>query len=296
MALNREQVSLIENEVNKACIQIEDLKSELIDHICCEVEALISNGKSFEEAFSIVKREATVPVLKSIEECTRELIDKKFKLMKNTMRITGNVSLLFIAVGTVMKIFSVSGASIVLTLAFAIFCLIFMPLTIYNYRNKRELNCSNSFKWSLMFAGILFLIGILFKTMQWNGANIILGLSFLTIILIVIPSAAFDSVRSENRIQSWRLNFFGFSAFALFVCGLAFKMFHFPAASLLLATSVVMLITIFLPLYSYYEFKKTQSISLKFIYIIICSMYIITMVMLMSFSSQTQITHLLTTN
>ena len=83
--LNSKHIRLIEADVENARITINNLSQELVDHICCEVESLMSSGKSFEEAYTIIKEQAGIKVLQQIQENTLYLIDKKYKTMKSTI-------------------------------------------------------------------------------------------------------------------------------------------------------------------------------------------------------------------
>ena len=50
--LDSRHIRQIEEDVENARITINNLSQELVDHICCEVESLMSKGKSFDEASS----------------------------------------------------------------------------------------------------------------------------------------------------------------------------------------------------------------------------------------------------
>lgn len=172
--LDSRHIRLIESDVESARITINNLSQELVDHICCEVESLMSTGKSFEEAYAIIKEQAGIKVLQKIQENTLYLIDKKYKAMKTTMKITGNVSLALIAIGTALKIFHYPGASITLMLGFVMLCFVFFPAAIYmNYTYKKDQR-NPLMNLAILIGGIAFMIGVLFKLMHWPGAALLL--------------------------------------------------------------------------------------------------------------------------
>jgi hypothetical protein len=162
-SLNKEQLEMIVSDVENARITFSHLSDELIDHICCEVEHLISEGKSFDEAYEIVKQQTGIKVLQKIQESTLYLIDKNYRRMKTTMKITGNLSLAMLGIGTVMKLFHWQGGSLLLMLGFTVLCLIFFPSAIYTNYKETKIKGSIPLHLSILIGGILFMAGVLFK-------------------------------------------------------------------------------------------------------------------------------------
>ena len=128
--LDTSQIQLIESDVESARITLYNLSDELVDHICCAIEDQMRNGKSFDEAYSLLKEQTGIKVLQSIQENTLYLTDKKYRLMKTTMKITGNVSLALLALGTLFKIFHWPGAGPLLVVGFVLVCFFFFPAVI----------------------------------------------------------------------------------------------------------------------------------------------------------------------
>jgi hypothetical protein len=141
-------------------------------------------------------------------------------------------------------------------------------------------------KIAVFLAGIFFPVGILFRTMHWPGANKLLFAAFIIILFAVLPFMWVSIKQKTNDIKERRMFLFGIISLGIFITATALKMFHLPMAGIALSVGSIFLVTIFLPLYSYNEFTKTNKISAQFIYIIIASVYVATMVMLMSFGSQ----------
>ncbi len=296
MALERNQISIIEADVNRASIVLDELRDELIDHLCCEVEKLIDDGLTFEEAYGHIKKTVTIEMLQSIEENTIQQLDKNYQLMKNLMRITGNVSLILIAAGTVMRIFAITGSAIVLTSAFAILCLFFIPLVLYTYRPDPVNHKNRSLKFMVFFASVLFPLGILFRTMMWNGSGIMLTVAFVIVIFAVLPLTWQEVKRTTHDSKDRILFLFGLFALGVFILAMAFKIFHLPAATVLLATGSVLLVSGFLPIYTFREYSKTKTISSQFVYLVIASVYIVTMTILMSFGVNSEMLNLIVKN
>ncbi|HPV55836.1 MAG TPA: hypothetical protein PKW61_01805, partial [Tenuifilaceae bacterium] len=171
--LSKCQVQQIADDVENARITFSHLADDLIDHICCEVESGMYEGKSFDEAYELVKQQVGIKTLQKIQENTQYLIDKNYRIMKMTMKIAGNVSLALLALATLMKILHLPGASILLLLGFVILGLVFFPSALYtNYRDL-EGRKSLALHLSIFIGGLLFMFGVLFKVLHWPGAGIL---------------------------------------------------------------------------------------------------------------------------
>lgn len=283
MSLNHKQVQMIEADVKNAGLMISVLHQELVDHICCEVEALIDDGKDFQEAYAIVIKHANIKMLQSIENNTMMLIDKKYAQMKIFTKISGNISLVLIALGTIMKIYALSGANIFLVIGFAILCMAFIPMLIYtslpdNMKNKRLL-----FKISALIGCAAFAGGILFRVMNWPGSNILIIVAYLIILIISMPALLYDISKNTFDVTGRRINTFGVLSLMVFILSTMFKMFHLPGAMILMIMGAVMLVSITLPAITYLEYKKSGVITGRYIFIIILTFYVITMSLLMSY-------------
>jgi hypothetical protein len=283
MALNEKEVSLIEADVKNAGLIISVLQEELVDHVCCEVETLMSGGKDFTEAYTIVKNKVNIGTLQSIEKNTFLLIDKKYALMKLFMKISANISLAFIAIGTLLKIYGLLGANIILVAGFAILCVVFIPSLIYSFR-KDHVN-KFLFKISALTGSIAFACGILFKAMYWTGGNMLLVLAYALFLLVSLPALLIDISKHSQNDTTKGLDIFGVISLMIFVLSTMLKMFHLPGALIFMILGTVSLVSIYLPVITYREFKKSGIISGRFIFMIILSIYVLTISMLMSFQA-----------
>jgi hypothetical protein len=225
---------LIEADVHQARITLSHLPQELIDHICCEVEELMSTGKTFDEAYLLVKEQTGIKVLQKIQENALYLIDKNYAIMKNTMKITGNISLAFIAIGTVLKIWHWPGASIALLAGFVLLCLVFFPAAIYlnyNYENGRKKPLLNL---SALLGGIVFMAGVLFKVLHWPGSATLLFAGWSILLCLFLPILLGLKLRETQSAKEKSIYVLGVVSAILFEAATMFKFFHWPGAGLLM--------------------------------------------------------------
>ena len=273
--LSKCQVQQIADDVENARITFSHLADDLIDHICCEVENEMYEGKSFDEAYEIVKQQTGIKTLQKIQENTQYLIDKNYRIMKMTMKITGNVSLALLALATLMKILHLPGASILLLLGFVILGLVFFPSALYtNYRDL-EGRKSLALHLSIFIGGLLFMFGVLFKVLHWPGAGMLLIIGWVFILFIFLPLLLVKKYRqSETAKDKWIVTL-GVVGLIIFELSTMFKLFHWPGAAVLMILGSIILVSVFLPLFTYSKFKQLKQITGEYIFLIIGTMFFI---------------------
>lgn len=274
-SLDKKQVEIITADVQLAGITFSHLPDDLVDHICCEVEILINEGKDFENAYKIVRKQVGIDVLQKIQENTKFLIDKNYRLMKTTMKISGNISLAMLGFGTICKIMHWPGAGILLAFGFLVLCLMFLPMVLYaNYKN--ETKKQNLFLHITALIGcITFMAGVLFKIMHWPGSALLLMVGYLSLLLLFLPTLLFVKLKSAQTKKLKSIYILGIVSLIIFAFSNMFKMFHWPGASVLMIVGAVLLIGLFLPLYTWQMFKMEGKITGQYIYIVTISMFLI---------------------
>lgn len=289
MYLDKHQVQQIESDVEGARITLTHLSHELVDHICCEVELLMTQGKTFEDAYNIVKEQTGMKVLQKIQENTLYLIDKKYALMKTTMKITGNVSLALIAIGTVMKIYHWAGWPITLMLGFVLLCFVFFPAAVYlnySYKTDRKKPLLNI---SILLGGIIFMVGILFKVMHWPGSFNLLFAGWSIILLIFLPLLLFVKMKEADTAKEKGIYILGIIALIVFEFSTMFKMFHWNGGGILMLWGSFLLIVLFLPMFTSMKIRKNQMSIGQFIFTITLSMFALVLTFLLNMNVSTPV-------
>lgn len=280
--LDNHQVRIIESDVEKARITINHLSQELTDHICCEVESLMIGGKSFDEAYHMVKEQTGIKVLQEIQDNTLYLTNAKYALMKTTMKVTGNIALALLALGTVFKIFHWPGAGVSLVLGFFLLCLVFFPAAVFLRQRDDESKGGPVLNFSLLTGGISFMIGILFKVQHWPGAGMLLFTGWSILLLIFLPLLLTSQLKKAEGSREKVIYVLGVVALIIFELAAMFKMFHWPGAGILLLAGSILLVSVFIPLFSHLKFKTSADKTGQFIFLITTSMFVIILTALMS--------------
>ena len=282
MLLDKNQLELIEADVRIAKITLFHLSDELIDHICCEVENQMRLGHPFEQAYALIKEQTGIKTLKKIQEDTRFLIDKNYRLMKTTMKITGTISLALIGMGTVLKIFHFPGAGICLVLGFALLCLVFFPAAVYLNYSEGTIKGRAPLNISILLGGIVLMLGILFKVMHWPFSNILLFSGWTIIIWIFLPILLFLKLKGAQTREEKRIYILGIVSLMIFELSTLFKIMHWPGTAPLLVTGSVLLIAVVLPWFTFMKYKKSEIKAGQFIFLVIVSMYAVVLTSLLS--------------
>lgn len=274
-SLDKKQVKAIAEDVKQASITLSHLADDLVDHICCEVENMMDEGKSFKQAYEIVKKQTGISVLKKIQEDTKYLTDKNYRIMKTTMKITGNISLAMIMFGTVFKIMHWPGAGPLLVFGFFILCAVFFPVAVYvNYKNASKKK-NLILHISVLISGIIFMIGVIFKIMHWPGSGRMLFVGYLSLLFIVLPILLLVKIKNAEQKKDKRIYILGIIALTIFGLSSMFKMFHWPGASILMLVGALLMVSVFLPLYTWSRIQQEGKITGQFIYTIIACMFLV---------------------
>ena len=180
-----EQVSLL---VNRS-VSMHTLRVELLDHLCCHIEAQLDLGISFEAALNEAILQLSPEGLTAVEERTVFLLTFKKQLtMKKLLYFSGFLTSLFTLTGFVFRTMKWPGASQFWFLGncFLLFSMIFI-LVIFK-RNYAFIN-GNARVRSLSGAigGLIAATGSIFKFLHYPGANVLFIIGSAILIFVFLP-------------------------------------------------------------------------------------------------------------
>ncbi len=282
--LTDEQLKIVTKDVKNEGINYSHLNIDLIDHICCDIEQRMEQGISFENAYEQVKVEFGIKGLRQIQQDTLMLIDKNYRIMKNSMKTIGVIALALMAFGALFKIMHWPFAGPMLLLSFVFIIVVFFPTLLYIMYKEMSQKKQAAIYVVSFFSGITFMSGILFKIMHWPGAGVLLfaGISLITYVLIPLII-----VLRTNKIKMNKPVFLtGLLSIMIFLTGFFFKIMHWPGAVVLLTFGGAALIIIFMPLFYYTEVRKSEKIRVDFLFAIIAFTYFIIFNFLLNLSGQ----------
>jgi hypothetical protein len=273
--LSLQNIDQISRDVRNQEITFSHLLEDLIDHVCCDVENEMHNGLSFPEAYRRVKQKMGSRRLKEIQEETLYAVDIKYRQMKNTMKISGITGTVLLGFASLFKIMHWPGAGIMMTIGAFTLAFMFMPSAL-GVLWKETHSARRLFLFiSAFFAGMFFIMGILFKVQHWPGAGIIVSLAALSGILLFIPSLLVNSLSDPEKKAKRPAYVFGAIGLIFYTSGLLCKIQHWPLAGILMVSGMIILFVIAFPWYTFITWKEDSHVKPQFIFIMVGSLALI---------------------
>ena len=203
-SVTEEQVEFILKDIEARGVVLEDLRDNLLDHLCCIIEQEMNEKEDFKVFYESVLPRFFKDNLQEIQVETDNLIKfKNFYSMKKIMKISGIATVFFTTMGAILKTFHLPGAAINIVLGGFTFSLIFLPLLIaIKFRDEESKVDKAVFSFGFLIAMILS-AGLIFKLMHWPFANVMMLSSTVTFTFVYVPLYFFTRVRrAELRFNT----------------------------------------------------------------------------------------------
>ncbi|MCG2612943.1 hypothetical protein LZZ85_01585 [Terrimonas sp. NA20] len=186
MTLSEWQISQVENRIDESNIGIEELRNDLIDHLCCCIEADMNAGLSFDEALRRAWIQVCPNGAKEIETETLFLLHKTIYLMKKITYLSGLFASVFMIIGSLMRFLHWSNSNSVFAIGILSFVFVFLPL----FLSIRFRHSASPAEKAGNLAGIAGAVitgaGVSFKMLHYPGADLLIttGICLLTFVLL----------------------------------------------------------------------------------------------------------------
>ena len=267
--LSLQHIDQISRDISREEISFSHLLEDLIDHVCCDVEYEMRRGMDFPQAYSKVKQKMGSRRLREIQEETLYAVDTKYRFMKNTMKISGVIGTVMFGIAALFKIQHWPGAGQMMTLGAIILSFVFLPSTL-SVLWKETHNRKRLFLFiSAIFAGLLLIIGTLFKIQHWPFAGAILTLAAFSGILFFIPALALSRLSDQENKAKRPAYILGAAGIILFVAGMLFKMQHWPLATVFIVLGIILLCLLAFPMFTWLTWKEESHVRSMFIFLVI---------------------------
>lgn len=267
--LSLHHINQISRDITRQEITISHLLEDLIDHVCCDVEYEMQSGLDFAEAYKKVKQKIGERRFKEIQEETLYSVDTKYRIMKNTMKISGVAGTIILGFASLFKIQHWPGAGIMLSFGALILALVFLPSAL-SVLWKETHNRNRLFLFiSAFLSGILFITGSIFKVQHWPAAGIILSLAAVCALLFFIPSLTLSRINEQEYKAKKPVYILGAIGVVFYGLGMLFKIQHWPLASILGVSGLILICLIAFPWYTWLTWKNENHISARFIFIVV---------------------------
>ena len=200
--LTQKEIRRLIREIEKQGLTYTELQQELLDHLCCDVEAEMEEGLEFVKALEKVKKGMGEDRIREIQEETLLLINQKYRIMKKLMYILGIIAPSLLIIGTLFKTQHWPGAGVLIVLSLFLLGAIYLPVFIsVRIRDNRKAGKPVNMAMHIigMIAGIIFIAGAMFKIQHWPGASVMIVLSTAVTVLVFIPLLFIQAIRDKER-------------------------------------------------------------------------------------------------
>ena len=190
-----EQVSLL---VNRS-VSMHALRVELLDHLCCHIEAQLDSGISFDSALKEAILQLSPEGLTAVEERTVFLLTFKKQLtMKKLLYITGFLAALFTMTSMTLRTFHWPYGSPIMFfgngfLLLSMICLLVIAIRNYSFISSRARIRSLSGA----IGGGIVAIGSMLKFLKLPGANILFLVGAFILICVFLPILFFQLYKND---------------------------------------------------------------------------------------------------
>jgi hypothetical protein len=285
IVLRPEEVQKVRREVAQAEISFSHLDDDLIDHICCDVEEEMEGGLAFDKAWAIVRSKIGLGGLERIQEDTLYLIHKKYRIMKNAMKISGLLAPLLLVSGTIFRMEHLPAAGILLSAGFILLSFVFLPSALYVSFTEVS-NRSKKWTYLMGFLGTFFTsMGFLFKIQHWPYTGVILLIGFSLIILVFLPMVMVNRTRVKSDPVPVHTYIIALVGLIFSLSGFLFKAMHWSGSGALMITGLVMLVFVAFPVYVVKTSRDNLYVTGSFVFVVMALIWYVVPVTLMSLNS-----------
>jgi hypothetical protein len=273
--LNLNHIDQITRDVRLQEIGFSHLFHDLVDHICCDIEYQMQQGLPFDDAYRNVKAKIGFRGLKQIQEDTLYAVDNKYRNMKKLMKISGVTGTIMLGFAAIFKIMHWPLAGVLLSLGALVVSFLFLP-SAFSVLWKETKNQKKLILFiSAFFAGVAFILGMLFKIQHWPGAGYIITFSMIIGIFLFIPSLLYQLFLDKDKKHKRLLYIIGAISVVLYCTGFWFRIMHWPLASISVVTGSFVFVFIFLPLFTRMQWKTDTHVNPRFIFMVIAALLFI---------------------
>jgi len=262
LELTEKEIDRISSDIDQQGLTYTLLKDELLDHICCDIEAEMENGLTFNEAYRKVKGRMGKKRIRQIQDETLYLISKKYRRMKKLMYVLGVAVPIMIMAALIFKLMHWPGAGVLISGALFTAAIFFLPVFVMvRIRDTRRQDEPVPLGLYItgMISGMMTIVGALFKLQHMPGSGVLLTLGLGSLALVFVPMFVIVQMREAqkknkpiNKVQYYG----GMIAGVLFILGALFKTMHWPGGGIGFITSWFLVAVLLLPMLALNQLKQ----------------------------------------
>lgn len=197
--LSDDEVNQVSTWLHKEPLSNRMLAHELLDHICCTMEAHITQHTSLEAAYRHAFGMVCPEGARQIEEETFFLLTINKQLnMKRVLFSTGFLSTFLLSFGFLFKMLHWPGATMILTAGLASVLVTLGALILNTGFTLRSLNTPTRVRTITgLFCGLLLVTGSMFKILHYPGASVMILVGLVLLNFIFLPMFFYQLYRKS---------------------------------------------------------------------------------------------------
>ena len=205
--LNKDQIEFIRDDLKKRSVSRSFLFNEWVDHVCCDVEAMMNKGVRFEEAYGQISREKLDNDISTAHKDVQQFLNHRYVGIKKLLLFA---FLLFAASWLINLQWIGSWLGL---LAFIILSIVYLRISVdfFSKRHVRNVNIWLSVMALLGFVGTLsgILLIFLFRNFgistRGHGVDLtVFGWFFFSLLCLVYYTGEFRSAIEPGEIKKMR--------------------------------------------------------------------------------------------
>jgi hypothetical protein len=186
MGLSNGQRDDIRNFLLSRGLAFKPLLDEMSDHVACDLENLMDNGLSYEDAWKKTINDLPENHFKEIQQETMGTINKRFTLS----RVFTYVGMAALFIAAAFKVFHLQGADEALLMSLGALAIALLTSSVAGIYFNRDKNGALRVL-TIVVGVILLMIGYAFKILHLPGADQLVGLSIVTLLAGMIVNTVF---------------------------------------------------------------------------------------------------------
>jgi hypothetical protein len=186
MILSEWQIARVEERIDESGIDIEELRNDLLDHLCCCIETDMAAGVSFDIALRRAWLQVCPNGAREIETETLFLLNKTMYLMKKITYLSGLFASVLMITGSLIRFMHWSNANTVFAIGILCFVFVFLPLLLSSRFRQSVTAVEKAGSIAGIAGAIITGAGVSFKMFHYPGADLLVvtGICLLTFVLL----------------------------------------------------------------------------------------------------------------
>lgn len=187
--LSEEETCIVLARIEQAGLHTPGLASELLDHICCVMEAAMAEGAGFEEAYRQAYQTVSPNGYEEIEEEIIFLLTFHKQLnMKRILFIGGFTTTFLLSFGFLFKLMHWPMAGNILLIGLCTLLCTILYLAVYSFRMSYPLPLPHRIRiFTGLVCGFFIATGSILKALHYPGASLMIVLGMVLLNLVFLP-------------------------------------------------------------------------------------------------------------